>query len=68
MISPDYHFKSNHGQVKISILIPRYAIYLHGVLHTVKIIYVVCAYRGDRFPGVLHTAEIISAVCFTPLR
>ena len=52
-ISPDCIFKSNHRQVKKSILFPRCAIYLHGMLHTAEIVSVVCT-------------EIISTVWCTP--
>ena len=78
-ISPDCLFKSNHRQVKISILIPRCAIYLRGMLHTAEIISAVgctprksspryATYRQDHLRGVLHTSEMISAVCCTLLR
>ena len=73
-ISPDYLFKSNHRQVKNSILFPRCAIYLRGMLHTAEIVSVVCctplrssprydAHHGDHLRVVLHTAEIVSVVC-----
>ena len=71
-ISPDYLFKSNHRQVKNSILFPRCAIYLCGMLHTTDFAqrssprYV--GHRGDRLRGVLHTAEIISTICCTQQR
>ena len=41
-ISPDCLFKSNHSQMKISILIPQCAIYLRGGLPTAEIISAVC--------------------------
>ena len=77
-ISPDCLFKRNHRQVKISILIPRCAIYLRSMLHADIISAVGCApqrsspryaaHSGDHLCGMLHTAEIISAVCCTLLR
>ena len=48
-ISPDCLFENNHRQVKNSILILWYAIYLRGMLHTAEIISMV-------------RTEIISAV------
>ena len=56
-ISPDCLFKSNHRQVKNSILFSRCAIYLRGMLHTAEIVSVVCteispryeAHHGDQF-------------------
>ena len=73
-ISPDCLFKSNHRQGKIAILILQCAIYLHGMLHTAKIISTVCctplrlspryfAHLREHLRGVLHTAEIVSVVC-----
>ena len=41
-IYPDCPFKSNQGQVKITILTPQCAICLRGVLHTAEIISAVC--------------------------
>ena len=38
VFTPDFLFKSNHRQVKVSIWIPRFAIYLRGELHTAEIV------------------------------
>ena len=58
-ISPDRLCKSNHRQVKNSILFPRCAIYLRGMLHTAEIISAMCC---------TYSAEMISTVCCTLLR
>ena len=65
-ISPDCHFKSNQRQMKISILNPRRAIYLHvGWVAQYTLLRSspwFVAHLGDHLCGMLHSAEIISSV------
>ena len=56
-ISPDCLFKSNHRQVKISILTPCCTVCLRCDV-----------YRGDHLHGMMHTTEIVSAVGCPPQR
>ena len=78
-ISPYCPFNSSQSPTRISILTPRWAVCLCGVMHTVEIVSKEwCTLRrislrsdahcGDCLQGVMHTTETVSTVWCTPRR